>query len=271
MDILNNINILQNEIQNAVAQNLAAAPLNPTKGQFYFDTGKNRLLYYDGTRWVSATDDNTTYTFAAGDANGQIKVSDSNGNTFNIDVKGLSAAAYKKVDTVISESPSSANLPTSAAVANAIAAALSASDAMRFKGTIGSGGTISALPTNGVLVGDTYKVATAGKYANQSAKVGDLFIATATDPTWVLVPSGDDGNAYKYTSANPALTSASNICTWTITHGLSTKYPLVQLYEISTGEMIIADIISVSASQVKVLINSAEDIAAGTYQAIIVG
>lgn len=40
------------------------------------------------------TDNNTTYTFATGDANGQIKVTPSGGSAQNISVKGLGSAAY---------------------------------------------------------------------------------------------------------------------------------------------------------------------------------
>ncbi|MDE6579231.1 MAG: hypothetical protein K2K41_01700, partial [Ruminiclostridium sp.] len=99
MDFFNNINLSQNELQNAVAQNLSAAPLNPKKGQLYFSTGNNKLLYYNGSRWISASDENTTYTFETGASNGQIKITDSNGNVQNISVKGLAGAAYKGVDS----------------------------------------------------------------------------------------------------------------------------------------------------------------------------
>ena len=37
---------------------------------------------------------NTTYTFATGDANGQIKVTPSSGDAYNVSVKGLGSAAY---------------------------------------------------------------------------------------------------------------------------------------------------------------------------------
>lgn len=271
MDFFNNINLAQNELQNAVAQNLSAAPLNPKKGQLYFNTGSNKLLYYNGSRWVSATDDNTTYTFEAGAANGQIKITDSNGSVQNVSVKGLAGAAYKGVDNSVPVGSDSSNLPTSAAVAAAISAAVSASDAMRFKGTVGTGGTVTALPATGVAVGDTYKAVSEGTYGGQSAKAGDMFIALSSDPAWAYIPSGDDGNAYKYTASNPALTASGGICTWTVNHGKNNKYPLVQLYEISTGEAVIADITAVSASQLKVLINSAANIAAGSYQIIVIG
>jgi hypothetical protein len=46
---------------------------------------------------ISSTDTNTTYTLAAGDSNGQIKVTPSEGNAYNVSVKGLAAAAYKTV------------------------------------------------------------------------------------------------------------------------------------------------------------------------------
>ena len=271
MDYFNNINLEQNELQNAVMQNLSAAPLNPKKGQLYYSTGNNKLLYYDGSRWISATDDNTTYTFETGAANGQIKITDSNGNEQNVSVKGLAGAAYKGVDASIPAGSSSTNVPTSAAVASAISAAISASDAMRFQGTVGSGGTVTALPTANVVKGDTYKTVSAGTYGGQTAKAGDMFIALSSEPTWAYIPSGDDGNTYKYTVSNPALTASSGICTWTVNHGLGNKYPAVHLYEISSGEMVIADITAVSTSQLKVVINSAGNIAAGTYQAVIIG
>ena len=67
---------------------------------------------------------------------------------------------------------------------------------MVFKGTLGTGGTITALPVNGTAtIGDTYKVITAGTYASQVAKIGDVFICqtkTSSANTWAYVPSGDD-------------------------------------------------------------------------------
>ena len=61
---------------------------------------------------------------------------------------------------------------------------------MIFKGTLGTGGTIQTLPTaSSSNEGYTYKVITAGTYASQSANIGDMFISTGTD--WTYVPSGD--------------------------------------------------------------------------------
>lgn len=64
-------------------------------------------------------------------------------------------------------------------------------DSMKFKGSLGTGGTITELPSATTKNnGFTYKVITEGTYAEQSAKVGDLFISNGS--SWVLIPSGDE-------------------------------------------------------------------------------
>lgn len=62
---------------------------------------------------------------------------------------------------------------------------------MLYKGSLGEGGTITALPTASASnEGFTYKVITSGAYAGQSAKVGDVFISNGTE--WTIIPSGDE-------------------------------------------------------------------------------
>lgn len=62
---------------------------------------------------------------------------------------------------------------------------------MIFKGSLGTGGTITSLPAaSSSNEGFTYKVITDGTYASQAAKVGDTFISDGTN--WVLIPSGDE-------------------------------------------------------------------------------
>lgn len=67
---------------------------------------------------------------------------------------------------------------------------------MVFKGSLGTGGTITTLPVDGSAdKGWTYKVIEAGTYAGQSADMGDTFICdskTADANTWTLIPSGDE-------------------------------------------------------------------------------
>lgn len=47
-----NLDLNNNEIQNAKFQSLASAPQNPTAGLFYFDTTLNKFGVYNGTTWI---------------------------------------------------------------------------------------------------------------------------------------------------------------------------------------------------------------------------
>lgn len=80
--------------------------------------------------------------------------------------------------------------------------AIQASDAMIFKGTIGTGGTVTQLPTSGYKTGWTYRVVTAGTYAGKVCEVGDMIIALNDGPStgssvinadWVDVQGNIDG------------------------------------------------------------------------------
>ena len=88
---------------------------------------------------------------------------------------------------------------------------------MTFKGTVGTGGTAGAdLPTSGVKVGDTYRTSSAGTFGGQSGcRIGDLFIATATTPTWAYIPSGND-EAVTSITAGTGLTGGTITSTGTI-------------------------------------------------------
>lgn len=92
---------------------------------------------------------------------------------------------------------------------------------MYFKGTIGVGGTAgSNLPTSGVSIGDTYRISSKGTYNGESCEIGDLFIATATTPTWAYIPSGNDAAVTSIT-AGTGLTGGTITSTGTI--GLATS------------------------------------------------
>lgn len=87
---------------------------------------------------------------------------------------------------------------------------------MRFKGTIGTGGTAGAdLPTTGVEIGDTYRISTKGTYDGQASNIGDLFIATSTTPDWAYIPSGND-EAVTQITAGTGLTGGTITSTGTI-------------------------------------------------------
>ena len=64
--VLSDLNLNQNEIQNAVEHNLALAPSAPVEGQHYWNTANKTWLIYNGTSWVDATSQGKVYTFQNG-------------------------------------------------------------------------------------------------------------------------------------------------------------------------------------------------------------
>jgi len=65
------VDLVKNELRNAVMQNLGSAPAAPVKGLMYFNSADNTLYWYDGTTWRSAAGANpatTVTTEAIGDA-----------------------------------------------------------------------------------------------------------------------------------------------------------------------------------------------------------
>ena len=126
---------------------------------------------------------------------------------------------------------------TKTEVDNQIASQLRAANAMTFKGGVGNVvGSVEALPTSNVRVGDTYKVTGPGTYGGHAnCIVGDMLIATGTeDPdtgyitgtvSWVYIPSGNDDAAnaltlqYNSTSGEIELVDGNSVVAGTIAAG----------------------------------------------------
>lgn len=107
--------------------------------------------------------------------------------------------------TSVTDPTSAQDAATKNYVDNTVSTAITnITDAMVFKGTIGQSGgagTIAALPTSSVRIGDTYKIIEEDKSISASAsatgsavtaKIGDTIVATATTPKWTVIPSGDE-------------------------------------------------------------------------------
>lgn len=172
---------------------------------------------------IPATDTNTTYTFQ--EASNGFKVTPSNGETQTVIVSpsiknnvtktdaattagyipkfnnttGVIENGYSVQTTLAS---SSTAIPTAAAVVAAIDNKIAAADAMIYKGTLGTDGTVTKVPVNGYKVGWTYKVITAGTYAGIKCEVGDMLIAinngpvsgtTVVNADWTVVQANIDG------------------------------------------------------------------------------
>lgn len=150
-------------------------------------------------------------------ANGTITVNDDSHNHTIANVDNLQTTLNAKAPlasptfTGTPKAPTAASgtnttqIATTAFVQAAVESKIAAADAMRYKGTLGTGGTITALPASH-KVGDSYKVITAGTYAGQKCEVGDMVIcvtagSTANDAHWTVVQSNVDGAVTGPTSA----------------------------------------------------------------------
>lgn len=94
MKYVNSLNLLQNELQNAVVQVLATDPANGKMGQIYYNSANKALMQYDGAKWnkvgVVYQQDSTTGAVITG--------LDASGNVTTTNVTGLTLTEYTPVE-----------------------------------------------------------------------------------------------------------------------------------------------------------------------------
>lgn len=138
-----------------------------------------------------------------------------NSNTNSVEILGATNSDYGVVKLDASVTQNGANPVTGKAIYDYVGDAIAASDAMIFKGTIGTGGTVTALPTT-YKTGWTYRVITAGTYAGQKCEVGDLIIALVDrdgtgnlDSDWTVAQTNIDGAITDINATTPITVSGS--------------------------------------------------------------
>lgn len=109
--------------------------------------------------------------------------------TWNIDISGIAAKATADAN--------GNNIVNTYATKSTVNGLLAAADAMIFKGTLGTGGTVTSLP-NSHEAGWTYKVITAGTYAGQVCEIGDMIVCitdgtAANNAHWTVIQTNTDG------------------------------------------------------------------------------
>lgn len=110
---------LTSDLGTAASKNVSSR--GPSGGGEFLVTEAQVKSFVEGKGYITSYT-NTTYTFAEGTTNGAFTVTPKGGSAQSVKVHGLAAAAYKGVDTdAFATNSSSANLPTTAAVAGTIA------------------------------------------------------------------------------------------------------------------------------------------------------
>ena len=132
-------------------------------------------------------------------------------------------------------------------------------------GEIADNATANTITLNGAVTADPtfYAPTTAGTS-------GQHLVSSGTGaPTWQDMPV----NLKKYSANNSELTAAGGAYTWTITkatHGINTPV-VVQLYEVATNEMVMADVVVAASGDVTIKIVGSGTLAADKYKVVIIG
>ena len=94
MQFLTNLNLLSNELQNAVIQVLATNPTGGKIGQIYYNSADKALMQYDGTQWKKVG-----VVYQQGSTTGAVITGlDDTGNVTTTNVVGLTLTGYTPVE-----------------------------------------------------------------------------------------------------------------------------------------------------------------------------
>ena len=202
--------------------------------------GGKYIISAGGTSYVFTMPKNpntdTTYTFATGDAKGQIKVTPSSGDAYNVSVKGLGSAAYTESSAYATSGHNHSGVykPIQTAVSSPSA---SATTSTTFIDTISqnANGVIAAtkktLPTASATVSGITKVGASGGAAAYKHS-HDTSIATSTGTNQITLAFGGKyaitagGTSYVFTMpANPDTDVKVKQTAHTTTD--ATEYPII--------------------------------------------
>jgi hypothetical protein len=117
----------------------------------------------------------------------------------------IAGGAFTGEVTLASDPTKDLGAATKKYVDNLMKTSIAGADAMVFKGTLGTNGTVTTLPASAATtIGDTYKViddtftlpsASSFTSKDESLKNGDLLVAMTTSK-WLAVPSGNEKETY---------------------------------------------------------------------------
>lgn len=195
------------------------------------------------------------------------KTIDADDNT----ISDLTTSNFKSgtVVTSVGSTGSDTALPTEKAVRSAITTATTnmvtttATQTLTNKTIDADDNTIQDLAVSNFKSGVVQTTVRASSSASDTCLATEKAIATAVEAV-------SSGSVHKFTAASPSLTVSSGTCTWEITNTIGSADVVCSVREASTGNEVFCDI-TYTASKVTVKINSASNITAGVYTAVVMG
>lgn len=191
------------------------------------------------------------------------KTIDADDNT----ISDLATGNFKSgvIVTSVGATGADTSLPTEKAVRSAITTAtsgmvtLTGTQTLTNKTIDGDDNTVKDLSTGVFKSGVLQTAVRASSSASDSSLATEKAIATAIE----ALP-------HKFTANNGALTPSSGVCTWSISNTIGSADVICSIREISTGNEVLCDI-TYTAATITVKINSASNISASTYKAVVIG
>ncbi len=191
------------------------------------------------------------------------KTIDADDNT----ISDLATGNFKSgvIVTSVGATGADTSLPTEKAVRSAITTAtsgmvtLTGTQTLTNKTIDGDDNTIKDLSTGVFKSGVLQTAVRASSSASDSSLATEKAIATAIE----ALP-------HKFTANNGALTQSGGVCTWSISNTIGSADVICSIREVSTGNEVLCDI-TYTAATITVKINSASNIAASTYKAVVIG
>ena len=188
-----NVSLAPNGVTNgdyggALVASTKTLTYNPYTGNLEATKFNNHTIESNVPSGAVFTDTNTTYVVSTGDSNGQIKVTPSTGNAYDVDVKGLGSAAYTESTdyaTANHTHPEQVNITGNAGTATKLAAPVDiglsgvTATAQSFDGSGDITIPITDVPAS--IVSGLAAVATTGSYTSLSNKP-TIPSATTTTP-----------------------------------------------------------------------------------------
>ena len=254
------INLNKNEILNARIQNLAAAPSNAVAGQIYFDTVDNKLKVYDGSNWVEVGSTYTLPIATASTLGGVLAAAKGNGDTVEVAVDANGKLYVPTYPTLASLGGIAS---TEKGAANGVA-------------ELGADGLVpsSQLPSyvDDVIEGYYYN----GAFYEESThtteitpETGKIYVDITESKSYRWSGSVyieiSQATIHKYTGT---ITADGTTSSFTIKHSLNTRDVLVNVYDATTYEEVIVDIVRTSTSAVTIVFATAP--AVGTDYKVVI-